>query len=133
MQDDPGHQSNTQSPRVVVVGPCASGKSTLVAGLHQAGVDAWGVGQEHSAVRSLWARRKPDLVVALDLDLEYVRARRGASWPADLYAIQHERLRDAFANADIMLDTGITSEQDVLTAVLNLVQRFQTPDGRRKV
>ena len=128
MQDESGNPSRSPSPRVAVVGPCASGKSTLVAGLLEAGVDAWVVGQEHSAVRSLWARRNPDLVIALDLELDHVRARRGQSWPANLYAIQHDRLREAFANADITLDTGVTAEHDVLEAVLALVDEFRTSD-----
>ena len=117
----PDAPARTDSPRIVVVGPCASGKSTLVANLQRAGIDAWVAGQEHSAVRSLWARRNPDLVVALDLSLDHVRARRGQSWSSDLYATQHERLRDAFANADLTLDTGVTSEEEALAAVLALV------------
>lgn len=125
MPDATDRSGPVDSPRIVVVGPCASGKSTLVANLQRAGLDAWVAGQEHSAVRALWARRNPDLVVALDLDLEHVRARRGGSWSADLYGTQHERLHDAFANADITLDTGVTSEQDVLAAVLDLVRKYR--------
>lgn len=125
MPDATDHLPRHDAPGIVVVGPCASGKSTLVANLQRAGIDAWVAGQEHSAVRTLWARRNPDLVVALDLDLEHLRARRGPSWSADLYAIQHQRLHDAFANADLTLDTGVTSEQDVLAAVLALVEEFR--------
>lgn len=121
-------ERTTRGPRearVVVVGPCASGKSTLVANLKRSGVDAWVAGQEHSDVRFLWARREPDLVVALDLDLATLRERRGPTWPDTLYATQHRRLQDAFAHADILLDTGLLSEAEVLREVLNLIGRFE--------
>ncbi|MBP9503378.1 MAG: hypothetical protein KBF17_14555, partial [Candidatus Promineofilum sp.] len=43
--------------RVAVVGPCASGKSTLVAALRAAGYDARHPAQEHSFVKDMWRRR----------------------------------------------------------------------------
>ena len=36
--------------KIAIVGVCASGKTTLVAGLREAGYDAYNVAQEHSCV-----------------------------------------------------------------------------------
>ena len=124
MARDEQPKRRSDRPGVVVVGPCASGKTTLVANLQQSGVDAWAVSQEHSEVHYLWARRNPDIVVGLDLDLEALRDRRSPNWSAAIYAAQHNRLQDAFAHADIMIDTGTRPEMEVLHAVLELIARF---------
>ncbi|HEX5503007.1 MAG TPA: hypothetical protein VFW96_10315, partial [Thermomicrobiales bacterium] len=47
-------------PRVVVVGPCAAGKTTLVARLRARGHDAAVCAQEHSGVPYLWQLTRPD-------------------------------------------------------------------------
>jgi hypothetical protein len=98
-----------------------------VANLLRQGVDAWAVGQEHSGVRQLWARRSPDIVIALDVSLEVLRSRRSPEWSATIYAAQHERLQDAFAHADLVLDTGQLSEEAVLSAVMARVDDFVDP------
>lgn len=100
--------------RIVVVGPCAAGKTTLVDALMARGYDAYAVAQEHSIIRDLWAKREPDVVIALDLDLEVVRRRRSPTWSADIYAKQHERLQPAFDAADLFIDTG---EHDIDAAL----------------
>ena len=93
-------------PRVVVIGPCASGKSTLVAGLRRLGFAAAACGQEHSEIPTLWRHTDPDIVVALEVDLDTIRERRDASeWPDWLYAAQRRRLRQAEAAATLHVDT----------------------------
>jgi len=124
MQSDSDRPHVRSGPRVAVVGPCASGKTTLVANLLRQGVDAWAVGQEHSGVRHLWARQAPDILIALDVSLEILRRRRSPEWSATIYAAQHERLREAFAHADVVLDTGELSEEAVLAAVMAKVGDF---------
>jgi len=109
------------TPRIVVVGPCASGKTTLVARLLDAGYDARVVAQEHSAIHDLWARRHPDIVIALDLDLETLRARRSPDWSAEVYAQQHERLKSAFDAADLVIDTATYDADEVVAMVLDLL------------
>ncbi len=56
---------NERPLRVTVVGPCASGKSTLVKALKMHGIDARAAAQEHSAVAALWSRSDPDVLIAL--------------------------------------------------------------------
>lgn len=107
--------------RIVVVGPCASGKSTLARALTDAGYDAKVCGQEHSGVQDLWRRLEGDVLVALDLDIETLRHRRGKSWSRDLLARQHERLAGAYAAADLIIDSGMHDQQEVLDAVTSLL------------
>ncbi len=48
--------------RVVIVGPCASGKSVLVEGLTRLGYDAQACAQEHSYLPTMWQMDQPDLL-----------------------------------------------------------------------
>lgn len=113
-------ETDRQGPRIVVVGPCASGKSTLVSRLKESGYDAHAVAQEHSAVRNLWQRKHPDVLVALDVSLEVVRERRSPDWLEAVYERQHERLASAYAAADLIIDTA---EHDA-DAVMTIVEGF---------
>lgn len=113
------------APRVVVVGPCASGKTTLVENLKLLGVDARVSGQEHSAVRNLWRSLDPDVLIALEVDLETLRSRRTEVWPKTIYDLQLERLREAFDVADIVIDTAAHSEDETVRVALNLIERHR--------
>jgi hypothetical protein len=64
------------------------------------------------------------MLIALDVSLEVLRSRRSPNWAETIYVVQHERLRDAFAHADVLLDTGELSEEAVLAEVLALVDDF---------
>lgn len=107
--------------RVVIVGPCASGKSTLAANLVALGIDACVSGQEHSEIQTLWNRMNPDVVVALQVDLETLRHRRGVSWSEQLYETQQRRLSEAFSSAHVHIDTAIKSESEARQAVLDFL------------
>jgi deoxyadenosine/deoxycytidine kinase len=105
---DPRH-----SLRVVVVGPCASGKSTLAERLRSHGYDAYVCAQEHSEISSLWRHLEPDAVIALDVDLETLRRRRGAEWPETIYREQLRRLSAARAVAAVTIDTVALDRDEV--------------------
>lgn len=109
-------------PKVVVVGPCASGKSTLVSGLRSLGYSAAVCGQEHSEIPTLWRRSNPDILVALQVDLATVRRRRGDDWPAAMFERQRERLVDALSSADLVLEASTLSEAAVLARVLRTLE-----------
>lgn len=111
--------------RIVVIGPCASGKSTLVARLKERGLDAYAVAQEHSSVEALWARKNPDVLIALDVSLETVRQRRSPDWLEAVYLRQHERLAEAYAAADLIIDTN----QHDADGVEEIVQAFLRDNG----
>lgn len=120
--------NDSDRPRVVVVGPCGSGKSTLVDGLRRLGVPATVCGQEHSEIATLWRHSDPDLVVALEVDLPTLRRRRGEEWPEWLYLVQRRRLRSAAAAADLLLDTSVLDEEAVLRRVTALLRRESHSD-----
>lgn len=102
----PSSDSIRDRRKIVVVGPCASGKTTLARGLRRLGYDASVCGQEHSEIASLWRHTEPDVVIALDVDLETIRRRRGFDWPEEIYKLQQRRLADARAVAALVLDTS---------------------------
>ena len=106
----------SKSLRVVVVGPCASGKSTLVRGLRALGYDAIACGQEHSEIATLWRHAEPDVLIALLVDLATVRRRRGNDWPARLHEVQKHRLAPALASADFVLDSAALDAAALLAA-----------------
>jgi ABC-type cobalamin/Fe3+-siderophores transport system ATPase subunit len=101
---------------VVVVGPCAAGKTTLVDGLRGLGYDAAVVGQEHSDIGSLWQRTRPDALIALEVDLATIRRRRGTDWSEAMYAAQRRRLTGAVAAATVVLDANRLSPMALLGA-----------------
>ena len=100
-------------PRVVIVGPCAAGKTTLVSRLQALGYDAHACAQEHSGVPYLWQLSEPDLLLFLDADRATIGARRGYEWPAALNDAQQARLAHARAHADLYLDSGPLSPSEV--------------------
>lgn len=107
---------------IVVVGPCASGKTTLVRGLQSWGYRAMVSGQEHSEIPTLWRRPAPDVTIGLNVDLATIRRRRSAGWSESIYRRQQERLRDAFAGAAIVLDTAVMGPEQTLQAALDLLR-----------
>ena len=112
-----------ESRKVVVVGPCASGKSTLVTALRALGYDAHVSGQEHSEIATLWQHSQPDVLIALDVDITAVRDRRSDSWPEGLHDLQVQRLGDASRAADLAIDTTTLSPQTVVDRVVAFLER----------
>ena len=118
---------SNRSPRIVVVGPCASGKTTLVSGLRKHGYEALVSGQEHSEVPNLWRRTEPDVVIALLADLRTIRARRHDDhWPAWLLERQQKRLRNAIAGASMVIDT---SGHDAATVLQQAIEQLVRDDN----
>jgi chloramphenicol 3-O-phosphotransferase len=110
---------------IKVVGPCKSGKSTLVAGLQAAGYAARSCGQEHSETPAMWQRiHPPDCLVFLEVSLETMRARVNRSdWSDDLLATQQRRLAHARQHADLIVATDLASAQEVLGQVMAFLEQ----------
>jgi ATPase subunit of ABC transporter with duplicated ATPase domains len=116
--------ASAESRRIVVVGPCAAGKSTLVTALRAFGYDAHVSGQEHSEIAMLWQHSQPDVLIALDVDITAVRDRRGDSWPEWLHDLQVRRLAAASRSADLTVDTTTLSAQGVVARVIAYLERL---------
>jgi hypothetical protein len=114
--------------RIAVVGPCASGKTTLVGRLQALGLDAVNVAQEHSGVHNLWQKKQPDVLIMLEASLAVIRRRRAVPWGEERLAAQRERLRDARAHADLFLQTDELTREDVVDRVLQYLSGRKT-DG----
>ncbi len=109
------HAETQSAPgtRIVVVGTCASGKTTLVEALRAHGFEATVSAQEHSAVPRLWERTEPDVLIALIANIDAVRERRDESWPRWLHEVQAERLATAQDAADLVIDTSDLGADEV--------------------
>lgn len=114
-------RDSSSGPRVVVVGPCASGKSTLVEVLRANGYDAAVSAQEHSAIPRLWQHTHPDVLIALSATLAAVRERREATWPGWLHDVQEERLANAHDAADLVIDTSQLDASEVAARALQFL------------
>ncbi len=105
---------------IVIVGPCAAGKSTLRDQLWSRGfTQVRVVAQEHSGVRDLWKMRGyPQVLIFLDAEIATANARQGRSdWTPATRAEQVERLQQARAACDLYLPTDDLSPDEVADRV----------------
>jgi hypothetical protein len=86
-----------------LVGPCASGKSTIAALLEPNGHHVRQIAQEHSFAPDMWKRiANPDLLIYLDVSFQATLDRRGPTWwRRKDYDEQQHRLRHARAHAEL--------------------------------
>jgi cytidylate kinase len=113
--------------KIGVVGPCASGKSTLIAGLQAHG--HWGkhIAQEHSYVANMWSRiTHPDLLIYLDVSYPVSQQRRNMDWTEQEFEEQIRRLKDAREKADFYLNTDNLSVEQVLEEVLAFLEQHRS-------
>jgi shikimate kinase len=100
-------EEDEHRPRIVVVGPCAAGKTTLVVRLQRKRYNIRSCAQEHSHVSRLWKRYcRADVLVYLDADLDTISRRQNRSdWTQARLDEQHRRLADARLHCDFYLRT----------------------------
>ncbi len=111
-------------PRIALVGPCASGKSTLGRFLRAAGYDVRQPAQEHSYVPYMWQRlTHPDILIYLDLDFPALTRRLPTNHGGpNRLAEQRQRLAHAHAHSDFYLDTSNLTPEEVQVRVLAFLQ-----------
>ncbi len=108
-----------QRPLIGVVGPCGSGKSTLIAGLEKHGYRCRHIAQEHSYVKTMWqVITKPDILIFLECSYENSTSRRKLNWLQSDHEEQLRRLSHAHEHADIIIDTNPLSTEEVLAQAL---------------
>jgi cytidylate kinase len=118
MDEPPGKR-----PLIGVVGPCGSGKSTLIAGLERYGYTCRHIAQEHSYVQAMWQIiSKPDLLIFLHASFPVCTARRKLDWQEKDYHEQFRRLSHAREHADIIIDTDNLAPNQILLIVLDYLR-----------
>ena len=110
-----------RDPLIAVVGVCAAGKSTLVAGLRAQGWNARQVVQEHSYVPGMWQRiTDPDVLIYLDASLDTIRLRRrDPEFPPWIFEQETIRLRHAQLHCDLYVDTDPLTPEQVLEIAIS--------------
>jgi len=113
--------------RIVVVGPCGSGKTTLVEALRELGYEARECVQEHSHVADMWRRiSRPDVLIFLGISLESVQRRKpGHDWTHSMLEEQARRVAHARANSDLLVATDGLTPQEVLLRVLEFLGQLE--------
>ena len=112
----------TYTPRIIVVGVCSSGKSTLVRKLKEVGYDAHACSQEHSYVPHLWQLSNPDILVYLDASLHTIRRRRKAKWQQSVLDEEHRRLSHARTHSDLYISTDGIAPEDVASKAISFLK-----------
>ena len=106
-----------------VVGPCGSGKSTLIAGLTQHGYVCRHIAQEHSYVQAMWQIiTKPDILICLNSSFQTSTARRKLNWNESDYAEQLRRLAHAREHANLIIHTENLAPDLVLQQALDFLK-----------
>jgi cytidylate kinase len=117
-------KTGRDKPIIGVVGPCGSGKSTLIAGLKRSGIEGRHIAQEHSYVATMWRRLvDPDVLVYLEATFETATRRRKLYWTEDEYQVQLERLKDARQNADLIIETDPLKPENILQIVQEYLKK----------
>ena len=108
-----------------VVGPCGSGKSTLIAGLERLGYRCRHIAQEHSYVQSMWQIiSKPDVLIYLDASFPVSTSRRKLNWMEKDYSEQLRRLAHAREHAHLFVNTDALTPEQVLQKALDYLREY---------
>ena len=117
-------KTGREKPVIGVVGPCGSGKSTLVSALKKSGIDARHIAQEHSYVVTMWQRiTNPDILVYLDASFDTATLRRKLNWTEAEFKIQLERLSNARQNADLLIVTDQLAPEEIFQIVTEYLNK----------
>jgi hypothetical protein len=110
-------------PLVGVVGPCGSGKSTLVAGLEKHGYACRHIAQEHSYVPAMWQIiSRPAILIYLGASYPVSTTRRKLVWQEKEYQEQLRRLSHAREHAHIIIETDDLAPEQVLKKALAFLE-----------
>lgn len=106
-----------------IVGPCSSGKSTLIGNLKQKGYICRHIAQEHSYVPDMWLKiSNPRVLIYLDVEYETSLQRKYLNLTPQEFEEQKKRLLHARQNAQIYLHTNPYSPQEVYQYVLDSLE-----------
>lgn len=126
IMEPPGTRSLIHTaPLVGVVGPCGSGKSTLITGLEKNGYRCRHIAQEHSYVQTMWQKiARPDILIYLEASFPVSTSRRQLNWQKKDHDEQLRRLSHAREHASLFVDTDDLTAEQVLQEVLNYLKEI---------
>ena len=102
-------------PIIGIVGVCASGKSTLINGLSRLGYSCRHIAQEHSYVQNMWKRvTNPDILIYLETSYSSTIRRKNLNWTENEYNEQIQRLSNAKAEAQIIINTDLFTPEKLI-------------------
>jgi len=105
-----------------VVGPCGTGKTTLITGLKKYGYQVKHIAQEHSYVPYMWQRlTNPAVLIFLDASYPVTVKRRRLNWTLEEYNKQQNRLDHARQHANIVINTDNLTSDEVFQRVLDFL------------
>lgn len=113
--------------KIVIVGPCAAGTTTLSHALRRAGYDAHACAQEHSYVPDMWRMTQPDVLIYLDAGMETIRRRRSVAWDEAHLAAENARLTHARQHCDLYVPTDGLNRRQVLALARRFLEERTTP------
>lgn len=121
----PASREVKRDDRVIgIVGPCSSGKTTLIHGLSERGIQARHIAQDHSFVPDMWQRiSHPDILIYLDVSFEVSQKRRFLDWQEDEFKQQLVKLAHARQHANLVIQTDRLSVSEVLEQVLAYLKK----------
>jgi len=109
-------------PLIGIVGPCASGKSTLVKRLSIKGINARHIAQEHSYVPAMWEKiTQPAILIFLNVSYLQTIERSNLNWTTLEYQEQLYRLRHANEHAHLHIDTDNLSPELIEKLVITFL------------
>ena len=110
-------------PKIAIVGPCASGKTTLATRLRREGYSPRQIVQEHSYVAEMWKLlTMPDLLIFLDASFATCNRRKALNWLENEDLEQRRRLRHAEEHCDLYIETDSLTSDEVLRTVLQTLE-----------
>ena len=116
--------ASDSSTLIGFVGPCASGKSTIISKLEARGYKTRHIAQEHSYVQDMWQRiTNPDILIFLQASYSVTLKRRNLNWKEKDYNEQQLRLAHAREHADLYINTDDLSIEEVIQQILIFIQQ----------